>query len=62
MRKAKYKKRMKALTFGEVGVVSAMYKANKNNKDDWIVITYPQNKGTDMVYAHSCKIKDIELL
>jgi hypothetical protein len=52
--KAKYKKHLKALKFGKIGEISVLL-------DDFCIIRYPDNLGTNQVYAHSANYDEIEL-
>jgi len=60
--KVKYKKEMKALDFGSIGIIDSYHKANENNSEDWCSVVYEQNLKTNKVYAHSAKISELELI
>jgi len=36
--KVKYKKEMKALDFGSIGIIKSCHKANENNGEDWFSV------------------------
>lgn len=59
--KVVYKKRFKALDYGEVGILTSTFKAcpEKGNLKPWGTVMYQQNHGQNKVYSHSAILEDL---